>query len=338
MSTDEFRHFLVTRTEDGQLRHGVETTSLEQLPPGDTVIRVEWSSLNYKDALAARAHPGVAGELPHVPGIDAAGTIESSEDARYQPGDNVLVTGYELGAPVWGGWSEYIRVPSEWVVPLPESLSTRDAMVIGTAGFTAAQCLQEIQQRGVTPDDGPVVVTGATGGVGCFAVKLLAHNGYEVHAVTGKADAAKKLKSLGATEVFGRDALDDNPKRPLLTARWAGGIDTVGGNMLVALLKSTKIGGCVSACGLVGGDKLPMTVYPFILRGVALAGVTSSACPRPAREQVWKKLSGDWNVDLPSEWVEEIELAGVAHAIERIMKGGIAGRVVVRVCSDIAGA
>lgn len=331
MSDTEFRHFKVFRTEDGQLRHEIQTTNLESQPPGEVVIRVAWSSLNYKDALAAQAHPGVAGELPHVPGIDASGTVESSEDARYQPGDKVLVTGYELGAPRWGGWSELIRVPADWVVPLPESLSLREAMIYGTAGFTAAQCLMAIDRAGVAQENGPIVVTGATGGVGCFAVKLLSHCAYEVHAVTGKADAVDSLKALGAAKVMGRDELEDNPKRPLLSARFAGGIDTVGGNMLVALLKSIKIGGCVSACGLVGGDKLPMTVYPFILRGVSLAGVTSSSCPRPIRETVWKRLSSDLKVELPDEWVEETTLEKVPDAIERIKQGGIKGRVLVRV-------
>ncbi len=331
MSDQEFRHFLVERTSDGQLRHKIATTTLDVQPPGDVVIRVAWSSLNYKDALAAQAHPGVAGNLPHVPGIDAAGTVESSDDPRYQSGDEVLVTGYELGAPRWGGWSERIRVPGDWIVPLPDSLSSRDAMVIGTAGFTAAQCLRALELAGVSPERGPVAVTGATGGVGTFGVKLAAHAGYEVHAVTGKTNFEAKLKLLGAHETLGRDELEDNPKRPLLSARWAGGIDTVGGSMLAALLKSTMIGGCVSACGLVGGDQLSMTVYPFILRGVSLAGVTSSSCPRSIRESIWEKLSGDWKVDYPEDWVEEIEFADLPDAIKRIRGGAVAGRVIVRI-------
>lgn len=329
--THEFSCFQVYRNDGGELRHRIARISPDQLPVGDVLIRVSWSSLNYKDALSAGGHPGVAGPLPHVPGIDAVGEVESSTDDRYQPGDAVLVTGYELGAPAWGGWSEFIRVPADWVVRLPEQLSPRAAMILGTAGFTAAQCVGELQTNGVQPGDGPVLVTGATGGVGGMAVRLLSKLGYEVHAVSGKASAVERLKKLGAAEVHGRAVLQDNPKRPLLSAKWNGGVDTVGGDMLVALLKSTKIGGCVSACGLVAGDQLGMTVYPFILRGVKLAGVTSSSCPRPAREWIWQQLSGDWQVELPEDWVEEVALADVSAAIERIQRGEIAGRVVVRV-------
>lgn len=325
----EFRHFLVERASDGQIRHGVKNTTLAAQPAGDVVIRVAWSSLNYKDALATRGHPGVAGELPHVPGIDAAGTVIASADPRYDEGNSVLVTGYELGAPRWGGWSEVIRVPADWVVPLPDTLSARDAMVIGTAGFTAAQCLRALQLAQTSPDDGPVIVTGATGGVGSFAVQLLSHAGYEVHAITGKRDAAEKLRALGATAIHGREELADNSKRPLLSAKWAGGIDTVGGNVLVALLKSTKIGGCVSACGLVAGDQLPMTVYPFILRGITLAGVTSSSCPRSTRDWVWRKLAGDWNVDYPASLVQEVKLEDLPQAVEQIESGKVFGRIVV---------
>lgn len=331
MSVGNFRHFLVYRTPDQQLRHTISNTSVEAQPAGETVIRVTWSSVNYKDALATKGHPGVAGELPHVPGIDAAGTVETSDDPRYRPGDDVLVTGYELGAPRWGGWSEKIRVPADWIVPLPKGMSTRDAMIIGTAGFTAAQCLRALQLAEVTPEKGPVVVTGATGGVGSFAVTLLKNAGYSVHAVTGKQNLRTKLLSLGAADVLDRDALKDNPKRPMLSAKWAGGIDTVGGNTLVALLKSTHIGGCVSACGLVAGDQLPLTVYPFILRGVTLAGVTSSSCPRPIRELIWNKLSGEWKVNYPEDWVKEIEFDDLPQAVDDISKGESVGRTIVRV-------
>ena len=333
MQVQEFRHFLVERSDDGQLRHGVTTTTLDAQPAGDVVIRVAWSSVNYKDALAMQGHPGVAGELPHVPGIDAAGTVVASEDPRYSVGESVLVTGYELGAPRWGGWSEYIRVPADWAVPLPRGMTKREAMVVGTAGFTAAQCLEAIQSAGVSPDDGPVVVTGATGGVGSFAVRLLSQKGYEVHAVTGKSHTSERLRNLGAFAVHGRDVLADNPKRPLLGSKWAGGIDTVGGTLLVALLKSTQIGGCVSACGLVAGDQLPMTVYPFILRGVTLAGVTSASCSRAVRERLWKLLSGDWKIDYPDSWVEEATLDELPQAVKRINAGEVTGRIVVNVAS-----
>ena len=329
MNSKEFSCFQVSRDDSGQLRHTIATIGLQDLPAGEILVKVQWSSLNYKDALAARAHPGVAGELPHVPGIDAAGTVETSEENRYQPGDQVLVTGYELGAPAWGGWSEYIRVPAEWVVALPATLSTRDAMVLGTAGFTAAQCVREMQANGVA--SGRVVVTGATGGVGCWAIRLLSNLGYEVHAVTGKPHMREPLLALGATEVHGRELMTDNPKRPMLKAQWAGGVDTVGGSVLDALLKSTNIGGCVAACGLVGGDQLNLTVYPFILRGVKLAGVTSASCPRTARELIWKKLSSDWKLELPEQFVQEIALDQLADEISRINRGEHVGRTVIRI-------
>ena len=331
MQNLEFDCFLVKRSADGQVGHSIQTITLDDLPAGEVVVQVAWSSLNYKDALATQGHPGVAGELPHVPGIDASGAVVSSSDPRYKEGDIVLVTGYEFGAPVWGGWSEYIRCPADWLVPMPSSLSPRDAMVLGTAGFTAAQCVRELQTRNVKPDDGPLLVTGATGGVGCCAVRLLASLGYEVHAVTGKESMHGPLKELGAREVHGRDLLQDNPKRPLLSARWAGGVDTVGGGLLVAFLKSTKINGCIAACGLVAGDQLATTIYPFILRGVSLAGVTSSSCPRPDREWIWEKLNSDWRIELPDDWVEETTLRDLPNAIERIGQGKVAGRVLVKV-------
>lgn len=333
MTDADFRHFLVNRDDDGQIRHRISSTSLTEQPPGEVVIRVQWSSLNYKDALAAEGHPGVAGDLPHVPGIDAAGVVASSEDARFTPGDEVLVTGYELGAPRWGGWTEYLRVPADWIVAKPANLSLRETMVLGTAGFTAAQCLIALQKNEVSPTDGPILVTGATGGVGSFAICLLSQAGYEVHAVSGKPDAGSRLQPLGAASVHARNEFEDNPQRPLLKARWAGGVDTVGGSTLTCLLKSTRIGGCVAACGLVAGDQLPLTVYPFILRGVALAGVTSASCPRATRERVWELLASEWKVAYPEDWVREVTLDEIASAIEQIKQGGVSGRVLIRMAA-----
>ena len=334
MDISDFTCFQVSKTDAQDLLHHVETVSLDDLPEGDVVIRVHWSSLNYKDALAAQAHPGVAGPLPHVPGIDAAGVVAASSDSQFHVGDQVLVTGYELGAPAWGGWSEYIRVPAEWIVRLPDGLDLRSTMVIGTAGFTAAQCVRELETNSVTPDSGPVLVTGATGGVGVFAVRLLAQLGYEVHAVSGKASHHQALMDLGVTEVHGREILQDNPKRPLLSATWAGAVDTVGGQLLVALLKSTKVNGCVAACGLVAGAELNTTVYPFILRGTKLAGVTSSLCPRAAREEIWRRLAGPWQLELSDDWVDQVTLRQLPEAVQRILDGKVAGRVVVRVATD----
>ena len=334
MLTREFRHFLVNRTADGSVRHAIAQTSLDAQPSGEVIVRVGWSSLNYKDALACQGHPGVAGPLPHVPGIDAAGMVAASDDDRYRVGEAVLVTGYELGAPRWGGWSEYIRVPADWVVKMPTGFSARHAMIVGTAGFTAAQCLRSLLLAEVTPDMGPVLVTGATGGVGSFAVQLLATHGFEVHAVTGKPHLDSALRKLGASEVLPRTVVEDQPKKPMLPARWAGGVDTVGGSPLTALLKSTRVGGCVAACGLVAGDQLPMTMYPFILRGVTLSGVTSASCSRRIRELIWDKLSTDWRVEYPDDWVQEVELDELPDAVEQIRRGDLAGRVVVKIGGD----
>lgn len=334
MTSQEFSCFQLSEIVDGHPRHTIKTLTTDSLPPGDVLIRVHWSSLNYKDALAANGHPGVAGAVPHVPGIDAAGVVEASDDPRYAPGSSVLVTGYELGAPKWGGWSEFIRVPADWVVPLPSALSLRESMVLGTAGFTAAQCVRELRVNDVLPESGPVLVTGATGGVGCWAIRILSHLGYEVHAVSGKSELRDRLIELGATEVHGREVLEDNPKRPMLKAAWAGGVDTVGGSMLDAFLKATNIGGCVAACGLVAGDKLNLTVYPFILRGVKLAGVTSSSCPRGPREAIWKHLSSDWHVRLPEDWISQVAMDELESAIQRISAGQCVGRYVVKIGAE----
>ena len=241
----------------GAIRH----LSLADLPDGEVVIDVEWSSVNYKDALAAKGHPGVAPKLPHVPGIDCAGVVSQSDDPRFTPGDAVLLTGYDQGGARWGGYSAWVRVPADWLVPLPATLSTRDAMVYGTAGFTAAQCVLAITER-VVPESGRVLVTGSTGGVGVFAVALLAKLGYEVAAVTGKAHAEPILRALGAAEVLPRTAVLDDSGRPMLRAHCAAAVDTVGGAVLETVLKTIGYRGVVAACGLVAGDQIRTTVYP----------------------------------------------------------------------------
>src|SRR2546421_1002362 len=229
MNDTTFRCFLVEKDAAGNVRRGIVDRPLAELPPGDVLVRVQFSSLNYKDALAAQAHPGVVRKLPHVPGIDAAGTVVESADNRFKPGDPVVITGYELGASQWGGWAEYVRVPADWIVPLPDGLSLRETMALGTAGFTAAQCVQAIVLNGVTPDAGEIHVTGATGGVGCLAVKLLAKLGYSVVAVTGKKHMAARLYEWGAGRVLSREEAVSVSDKPLLSAFWAGAVDTVGG-------------------------------------------------------------------------------------------------------------
>jgi putative YhdH/YhfP family quinone oxidoreductase len=307
---------------------------LGELPPGDIEIAVAWSSLNYKDALAATGHPGIAGRFPHVPGIDAAGWITSSTDPRFLVGHSVIVTGYELGAGRWGGWSELVRVPADWVVPLPTGLTLREAMILGTAGFTAAQCVRELLRNEVLASSGAVIVTGATGGVGCLAVKLLAKLGYEVVAATRKKNAHEWLRQLGAKQVIDSAELIDDGKKPLLTAKWSGAVDTVGAETLAHIIRSTVPNGCVAACGLVGGSSLPVTVYPFILRGVRLAGVSSSLCPMPARLDIWNRLSSAWKLDGLDGLSTEVSLSDLRPKLSEILNGQVRGRVLVRVSGD----
>jgi putative YhdH/YhfP family quinone oxidoreductase len=301
----------------------------DQLPDDDVLIRVAYSSLNYKDALACQGHPGVVRSFPHVPGIDCAGVVVESASAEYRPGDEVLVTGYELGAGHWGGYSAYVRVPAEWVVRLPAGLTLREAMIYGTAGFTAAQCVTAIVERGITVDRGPLVVTGATGGVGSVAVAILAKLGYEVEAVTGKSEHHELLRRLGARSILAREDVADTSDRPLLAARWAAAVDTVGGKPLATILRSVDHRGCVAACGLVAGAELELTVYPFILRGVTLAGIDSAKCPRPQRLEMWQKLAGPWRLALLDELVNEITFDELPTCVEKILAGQLVGRTIV---------
>jgi acrylyl-CoA reductase (NADPH) len=290
---------------------------------------VEYSSLNYKDALAARAHPGVVRKLPHVPGIDAAGEVLQSSNPRFSPGDRVIATSYEIGAERWGGWSERLRVPADWVLPLPAGISTFTAMALGTAGLTAALSVAALQHQGIESDGQEVVVTGATGGVGSLAVILLTKLGYRVVAVTGKKYHEQTLRNWGAARVIGRDELLAPAEKPLLSAKYAGGVDTVGGLMLSTLIRQTQPYGCVTACGLVGGADLPISVYPFILRGVTLVGISTVDTPRPQRDEIWHRLAGPWRLELPNGFVKTVSLANVAGEVERILAGGVTGRVVV---------
>jgi len=328
-SPTQMQCYLVNRGADGAIEAGVARMPLDQLPAGDVLIRVEFSSLNYKDALAATGHPGVVKQFPHIPGVDAAGKVAESGDSRFRKGDKVLVTGYGLGADRWGGFADYIRVPADWVVPLPAHLDLRDSMVYGTAGFTAAQSLDAIIRHPVNPDDGPVVVTGASGGVGCLAVGLLSRAGYEVVASTGKKDAHGMLKGLGAEKVVGRDDVIDDTDKPLSKARWAAAVDTVGGNTLASIIRATSRGGCVTACGLVGGVELPLTVYPFILRGVTLVGIDSAECPQETRRRLWQELARDWRPKELYRVGRTVELDGLPKRIDEILAGRAIGRTVV---------
>ena len=333
MNSDAIRCFVVdkchTDSTGTKASMNVLAISPEQLGQGTVEIEVHWSSLNYKDALAATGHPGVTKHFPHVPGIDAAGVVVNCTDGTFTPNESVLVTGYDLGQGHWGGWSERIRVPSEWVVRMPAGLTARDAMVYGTAGFTAAQCVLALQKNDVHPDSGEVVVSGATGGVGSIALRILSHLGYRIVAVTGKAELTQRLLDFGATRVISRSDLLDETTRPLLNARWAGGVDTVGGHLLTSLLRGTQYGGCVAACGLVAGAELNMTLYPFLLRGISLCGIGSADCPRDKRLVIWDLLAGAWRPANLNQLIKEVTLEQLADEVTRILAGQQTGRVIV---------
>ena len=330
MLVDSMRCFLIEK-RDGATTAGIATRPTAELPPGDVTIRVQYSSLNYKDALAAQGHPGVAPNLPHVPGIDAVGKVVESGDSRFVPGQIVLATSFEIGATRWGAYAEYLRVPGDWVIPLPRGLSPRESMILGTAGLTAAMCVEVLQERGTSPAAGEVLVTGASGGVGCLAVSILSQLGYEVVAVSGKPAARDLLTRVGARRIIAREDVVDTSTRPLLKSLWAAAVDTVGGVTLATILRSLKPGGVVTACGLVGGAELPLTVYPFILRGVQLVGIDSATYPREKRIALWNKLSGAWKPPLLDELATEIMLEQLPEKIAAILAGQITGRVVVRI-------
>lgn len=335
MTQTPFTCLLVEQDAAGNVRRGLAQRTLSDLPASGVLVRVAYSSLNYKDALACLAHPGVVRKLPHVPGIDAAGTVVESAASRFKPGDAVVITGNELGAGQWGGWSEYVRVPADWIVPLPPGLSLKESMMLGTAGFTAAQCVQAIQRNGVKPEDGEIIVTGATGGVGCLAVKLLAKLGYQTVAVTGKAHLKPRLYEWGAARVLGREEAVSKSDKPLLSAYWAGAVDTVGGQTLATIVRETKPYGVVAACGLVGGTELNLTVHPFILRGVILAGISSASLPLDRRIEIWRKLSNEWRLDGLEEIATTVPLADIEQYVQQILQGQIVGRMVVE--TPIAG-
>ena len=294
------------------------------------LIEVSCSSLNYKDALACQANPGVVRNLPHVPGIDCAGKVAESAVDDFRVGDSVIVTGYDLGSAHWGGYAGFVRVPAAWVVALPEGLSPDEAMIYGTAGFTAAQCVGAIEHHGISPQDGEVVVTGASGGVGSMSVAILVKLGYEVAAVTGKPEVGEMLKQLGAKTILSREEVNDTSGKPLLKSRWSAGVDTVGGNALSTLLRSTHHRGCVAACGLAADHELPVTVFPFILRGVTLAGIDSAQCPYEPRLKIWRRLAQDWRIDWPSELTQTITLGEVVKTAELMLAGKTFGRTLVR--------
>ncbi len=326
--TEKFKAMIVEEHAEKKFTRTVGSRAIGDLPEGPLLIKVHYSSLNYKDALSATGNRGVTRKFPHTPGIDAAGEVVEDTSKTFKPGDQVVVTGWDLGMNTAGGFGEYIRIPAEWAIALPAGLSLRDSMILGTAGFTAGLSVQALTDR-VSAEAGEILVTGATGGVGSVAVALLAKAGYQVVAVTGKADQADFLKSLGAGEVVTREAIMENADRPMMKERWAGAVDVVGGEMLAALLKSTSYGGTVTCCGLVGSVELPINVFPFILRGVSLLGIDSVQCPRELRLTVWNKLAREWKIDLEA-LVKEVALEDLEDSIQAILKGELRGRVLVK--------
>jgi putative YhdH/YhfP family quinone oxidoreductase len=331
MRDEQFQCYLVDKPAGEPARAQVSTLPIDRLPDNEVLIRVAYSSLNYKDALAATGHPGVVRRFPHVPGIDAAGRVVESRASWFKPGDPVLVTGFELGAGQWGGFAEYIRVPAGWVVPLPTGLTLRESMIFGTAGLTAAISIEALIESHVEPSAGEVVVTGATGGVGSMAVAMLARLGYQVVAVSGKATARDYLRRLGAKSVVPREEVNDTSGKPLLKARWAAAVDAVGGNTLATIIRSTSQGGCVTACGLVGGADLPLTVHPFILRGVRLIGIDSAQYGIQRRIPLWQRMAGPWRpADLEAIVADTVDLAQLEPQVQAILAGKIQGRVLVQ--------
>ena len=326
--TSNFRALEASESE-GKFDLSIVEKKVEDLPEGDLLIKVSYSSLNYKDAMSATGMPGVTRNYPHIPGIDAVGAVVNSGVSDFKEGDNVIVTGYDLGMNTSGGFGQYIRVPADWVVPLPEGISLKEAMIYGTAGYTAALSVHALQKHGITPKQGEIVVTGATGGVGSISVLLLSNLGYDVVASTGKSSETDFLTGLGAKEIIDRDEVNDDSKKPLLKQRWAGGIDTVGDTTLATVIKSTKQRGAVAATGLVASANLPTTVYPFILRGVSLLGIDSGETPMNLRCQIWNKLASEWKFPQLKQLSVDCDLDDLGPEIDKILAGGQRGRVVV---------
>lgn len=323
-----FPAFVVERIGD-TVDQGVRSLTIDDLPGGDVLIRIGWSAVNYKDGMVTLPGNRVARISPLIPGVDLVGTVVAA--SVFDVGQAVIVHGYELGVAHHGGFSHYARVPAEWVVPLPDGITARHAAIIGTAGFTAALSVQRLELHGLVPDDGPVLVTGASGGVGSLAVALLASRGYQVVASTGKASEHPYLRRLGATDVIGREDVVDGSDRALGPERWAGAIDCVGGDTLSAVLRSLRYGGAVASSGLTGGNRLATSIYPFIVRGVALLGIDSVQMPIAERRSVWSQVAHFYDDDVLDDMgAEEIGLQGLPNALAAILAGRIRGRVLVR--------
>ncbi|MBM0066790.1 NADPH:quinone oxidoreductase family protein [Alkalicoccobacillus gibsonii] len=332
-----FKAFVIDKS-DSNVQLEVQEITKDFLPDADVLIKVHYSGINYKDGLASQSNGKIVSTYPFIPGVDLAGQVVQSKDRRFEKGDYVIATSYDIGVSHYGGYSEYASIPADWILPLPKSLSSgltlKESMILGTAGFTSALSIQRLEEHGLSIDDGPVVVTGATGGVGSLAVAMLAKRGYEVIASTGKESEHDFLKSLGASKVISREELYDGTLKSLASQRWAAAIDPVGGKPLASLLSQIKSGGSVAVSGLTAGGSVPTTVYPFILRGVNLLGIDSVFTPMSVRKQIWHRLSTDLkpnNID--SFIAKEIRLDDLPTTLPNILDGNIRGRVLINVNS-----
>jgi putative YhdH/YhfP family quinone oxidoreductase len=326
-----FRAFIVDKSESA-FSAGLGELSLADLPAGEVLVKVAYSGVNYKDGLASIPDGKVVRAYPFVPGIDLAGVVEESSDARFKAGDEVIVTSYELGVSHYGGFSEYARVRADWVVAKPTGLTLQEAMALGTAGFTAALALHQLEKNGLKPDNGPVLVTGASGGAGSNALSMLHKRGYQVTASTGKASEHAYLRELGANEIIERAVTSAESNRPLEKELWAGSIDSVGGSTLAYLIRTTKYGGSIAAFGMTGGNNFSSSVFPFILRGVNLLGIDSVACPMELRREIWQHLASDYKPEhLLSHIGHEISFEELPAALAKILKGGARGHTVVKI-------
>lgn len=324
-----FKAFVVDKKED-LFSAEVRNITLDDLPSGDVIVKVSYSSVNYKDSLASIPNGKIVRSYPFIPGIDLAGVVVQSSDARFHEGDEVIATSYEIGVAHYGGFSEYARIPGDWVVPLPDGLTLSEAMIYGTAGFTAALSVHRLEENGLSPEQGKVLVTGATGGVGSIAVSILAKLGYDVVASTGKLTEHDYLKRIGAKEIISREDVCGERIKPLDKQLWAGAVDPVGGRTLAAVLSKIKYGGSVAVSGLTGGAELPGSVFPFILRGVDLLGIDSVYCPMNTRKMIWERMATDFK---PSDFLDtiknEITLEELPQSLSTILKGASRGRTIV---------
>lgn len=324
----KFNAIRVFEEEEKKFVSKIVEREISDLPEGEVVIKVKYSSLNYKDALSSKGNRGVTREFPHTPGIDAAGIVASSTDERFVEEEEVFITGYDLGMNTDGGFGEYVRVPADWVVKKPEGISLKEAMIYGTAGFTSALSVYDLVQV-VKPEMGEILVTGASGGVGSHSVKFLSKLGYTVVGVVNTEAESEFVKELGAVRTISREEADNTTGRAMLKQQWAGVIDTVGGNPLSTAIKSTKYSGAVTTCGNVAGGDVDMNVYPFILRGIKLFGIDSVNCPMPKRLDVWNKLAMEWKGDNLDSGIVEVSMEGVLGKIEEMLAGTLAGRVIL---------